>query len=227
MSSGRFGTLLIQLPSEFTGGDLAMRHDGRSITSELVCSFSHSQDARLVDTRFFVAPLLLVQSSNSHFTWKYAAFHSSVQSEFEPITSGYRLCLLYDLVQAPQLEVAPIKVPSQGWPDTYSGLQTALEMWSETTGSDEPKKFISPVGRECTDTFVENGRLPRAGSIECHILQQFNTCQEQLPGAITHLLTITCAHLPKEVLNLVFEYAPVSKGNHHFILPTRIVSSLV
>ncbi len=133
-----------------------------------------------------------------------------MQCEFEPITSGHRLCLVYDLIQPPQQDVARIKVPSPGWPRTYHRLHEALDRWSDAKNA--PQKLIHPLNNYWTTELLSPSRFWKYSLPDLDALQQFTTRQRQLPGAITQMLTSTCVRFPKEVLNLVFEYAPVAAG---------------
>ena len=68
-----FGTLVIQLPSNYSGGELAIYHQSKS---------------KKFDFGGFVG------CNNFH----YAAFYADCQHEIKPVTKGYRLCLIYNLV---------------------------------------------------------------------------------------------------------------------------------
>ncbi len=68
-----FGTLVIQLPSNYTGGELAVYHQSKSKKFDFGGSMG---------------------CSNFH----YVAFYADCQHEIKPVTKGYRLCLIYNLV---------------------------------------------------------------------------------------------------------------------------------
>ena len=70
---GMFGTLVIQLPSDYSGGELIVKHRGE----EKVFSFSGLQG-----------------STNFHI----AAFYADCQHEIKKVTAGNRLCLVYNLL---------------------------------------------------------------------------------------------------------------------------------
>ncbi|KAH7395257.1 hypothetical protein DE146DRAFT_697405 [Phaeosphaeria sp. MPI-PUGE-AT-0046c] len=70
---GMFGTLVICLPSEHTGGEVRLNHGGKE---------------KIIET----AP-------TSAFDLCVLAWYSDVQHEIKPVTSGYRLVLTYNLVQ--------------------------------------------------------------------------------------------------------------------------------
>lgn len=71
--AGMFATLVVCLPSAHDGGALVVRHQGREATVDL-------RNAR-----------------GSRVTW--AAFYADCVHELLPITEGYRVCLVYNLVR--------------------------------------------------------------------------------------------------------------------------------
>ena len=71
---GMFGTLIIGLPCKHTGGGLLVRFDGK----EECVDFAEA---------------------TGHFKMPYTAFYADCEHEIKPITSGYRVCLVYNLVQ--------------------------------------------------------------------------------------------------------------------------------
>lgn len=68
---GMFGTLVICLPSKYEGGEIVASHRGQSRTFQTGSTFNHT----------------------------YIAWYADVKHEVKPITSGYRLVLVYNLVQ--------------------------------------------------------------------------------------------------------------------------------
>lgn len=70
---GMFGTLVVCLPSSHQGGELVLRHDGKTV---------------MFDT-----------SVTSEFEVSFAAWYSDVLHEVKPVTSGHRLVLTYNLIQ--------------------------------------------------------------------------------------------------------------------------------
>jgi hypothetical protein len=71
---GMFGTLIVGLPSKHTGGELLIRFDGM----EVKVDFSELA---------------------GQYKIPYVAFYADCEHEIKPITSGYRVCLVYNLVQ--------------------------------------------------------------------------------------------------------------------------------
>jgi hypothetical protein len=72
--AGMFGTLVVGLPGAHTGGVLSVRFDGK----EERIDFSEP---------------------SSSYRIPYAAFYADCEHEIAPVTSGYRVCLVYNLVQ--------------------------------------------------------------------------------------------------------------------------------
>ncbi len=70
---GMFGTLIVVLPSAHRGGELVIRLAGREVTLEL--------------------------SSAEVSELRVAAFYADCEHEVRPVTSGYRVCLVYNLIQ--------------------------------------------------------------------------------------------------------------------------------
>ena len=69
-----FGTLVLSLPSKHTGGELVVSFEGVNVVADFA---ENSGDYKI----------------------SYAAFYADCDHEIEPITSGYRVCLVYNLVQ--------------------------------------------------------------------------------------------------------------------------------
>jgi len=66
-----FGTMVVLLPSNYEGGELVVRHDGK----EKMFDFA----------------------KGSEFNVHYLAFYADCQHEIKEIRSGFRLCLVYNL----------------------------------------------------------------------------------------------------------------------------------
>ena len=71
---GMFATLVVQLPAEHKGGELVVQHNGE----EKIFDFATKSAAKI----FF------------------AAFFADCRHELRPVTSGLRLCLIYNLVHS-------------------------------------------------------------------------------------------------------------------------------
>jgi hypothetical protein len=71
---GMFGTLTIVLPSRHTGGELVVSFDNK----DAVIDFA---------------------KGSTDYEISYAAFYADCDHEIKPVTSGYRVCLVYNLIQ--------------------------------------------------------------------------------------------------------------------------------
>ena len=106
-AEGMFGTLVIQLPSNYTGGKSIVYHQGKK--SEF--SFSGPDCC-----------------SNCHFT----SFYADCQHEVEKVTQGYRLCLIYNLMYQ-GLDECPAPADNQR---QVSAIVSAMKKWQEDIESD-------------------------------------------------------------------------------------------
>ena len=97
-----FGTLVIQLPSNYTGGKLIVYHQGKK--SEFDYSGSDC-------------------CGNCYFT----SFYADCQHEVEKVTKGYRLCLIYNLMYQ-GLDECPTPTDNQA---QVSAIVSAMKQWQE------------------------------------------------------------------------------------------------
>src|SRR5690625_3280895 len=74
---GMFGTMVVGLPSHYSGGELVISFEGEKVVSD----FSNNK---------------------SKYGLNYTAFYADCDHEVKPLTEGYRICLVYNLVQAPK-----------------------------------------------------------------------------------------------------------------------------
>ncbi len=114
---GMFATLVVVLPSHYTGGELLVRHQGREVVFDLRCS-DPSQAA-------------------------FAAFYADCVHEVLPVTSGCRLTLIYTLSrQEPGDRPTPPSYATEA-----DQLTALLRHWAEdehrTDGG--PDKLIFPL----------------------------------------------------------------------------------
>lgn len=104
-ASGMFGSLIIVLPSEFFGGDLVVKHNGRSKTFR---PSLHSKDLKL----------------------SYAAFYADCQHTVEPVTKGYRIALAYNLLHVGgQIPCSP---PDFFASKKFKAICQGLKEWQST-----------------------------------------------------------------------------------------------
>ena len=94
-----FGSLVVCLPSQFTGGSLVTRHQGQEATYDW-------------------------SSPTSDPVIQWAAFFSDVEHEILPVTNGYRVTLTYNLYHCDQLNPVPsLNVTTSPF---YQNLKAAL-----------------------------------------------------------------------------------------------------
>ncbi len=93
-----FGSLVVSLPSQFTGGALVTRHQGHTMTFDW---------------------------SSSPTTTQWAAFYGDVEHEVLPVTSGHRFTLTYNLYHTlPACHPASLNITTS---PLYKELQAALK----------------------------------------------------------------------------------------------------
>jgi hypothetical protein len=112
---GMFATLIITLPSVHAGGELVVRHKGREVRLELRCD-DPSEGA-------------------------YAAFYADCVHEVLPVTAGYRMVLVYNLLR-PGKGHAPLPPNHE---KEQAGLEALLLRWSARKAApndDTPEKLV-------------------------------------------------------------------------------------
>ena len=109
-----FGTLVIQLPSDYEGGQLTVSHSGK----ETEFSFGGSDACGNI---FF------------------AAFYADCEHEIKPITKGHRLCLVYNLLYS---DAGECPVPPDNT-SHVSSILSAMEAWTKDVGSKACPKMMS------------------------------------------------------------------------------------
>jgi len=83
---GMFGTLVIGLPANFTGGDLSIHFDNETIVADF--------------------------SDNNPYETDFVAFYADCDHEVKRVNSGYRICLVYNLIQQgnqPKIECSSVQ----------------------------------------------------------------------------------------------------------------------
>jgi predicted 2-oxoglutarate/Fe(II)-dependent dioxygenase YbiX len=112
---GMFATLVIALPSSCSGGELVVRHKDRSVSLDL-----------RIDDPAEVA---------------FAAFYADCLHEVLPVTAGYRVTLVYNLLrrgkgQTPQ---------PPNYTKEQAQLTAILRDWRNDDGEDAPEKLVYPL----------------------------------------------------------------------------------
>jgi hypothetical protein len=115
---GMFGTMVITLPSKYTGGDLIVKFEG---------------DKENID----------FSDASANNKLCVSAFYADCEHEIKPLISGYRVCLVYNLVQ--ELSVKSIQPPSI---KTYiNQLANTIKTQVQT---DDSKPIIVLLGHQYT-----------------------------------------------------------------------------
>ena len=104
---GMFATLVITLPSFHEGGDLLVRHKEQEECISLV-----PQDVSEI---------------------RYAAFYADCMHEVKPVKSGYRLCLIYNLIHTPRRDEKLLTAPD--YRSTINAVAEELAKWTKTPDS--------------------------------------------------------------------------------------------
>ena len=134
---GMFATMVVGLPSQHTGGELFVRFAG----NEEDIDFSYS---------------------TSNYKIPFGAFYADCEHEIKPVTSGYRVCLVYNLVQKSGSELAG--------PEFSNETQELADLLGGLTWAEEGKILPVLLGHEYTPTnfSLENLKLhdrPRAEAL--------------------------------------------------------------
>ncbi|MEZ4826223.1 MAG: 2OG-Fe(II) oxygenase [Bacteroidia bacterium] len=151
---GMFGTLIIGLPSAHTGGELLIRFEGK----EKSVSFASSDTYKM----------------------PFTAFYADCEHEVRPITSGYRLCLVYNLILH-----SDKKVQVSTYTEEIAEMSEIFRRWRQT-GTNFPKAIF--LSHEYTpENFsiksLKNHDKPRADAlIQAAEAAGFYA----LPGLVTH-----------------------------------------
>lgn len=104
-------TLVINLPSKHSGGELVISHQG------------HQE-------------VITMPGAASGLEADYAAFYADCQHEVKPLLSGNRLCLTYNLVLAKPRGKVSIAAPD--FDDTTDQIATVLSSWERESGGKNP-----------------------------------------------------------------------------------------
>ncbi|CAF3945996.1 unnamed protein product, partial [Rotaria sp. Silwood1] len=121
---GMFGTLVIILPSYYKGGEFVIKHNNQEQ------KFDYS-------------------STKYKYDYYYLVFYADCEHEILPITDGYRLSLVYNIVVNKEKSHLCAKIPSPPLNEKYvQNVCQALIKWSKTMNS--PTKLIIPLKHKYT-----------------------------------------------------------------------------
>ena len=114
---GMFGTLVVVLPSAYTGGELVVEHGKHKQT------FDHATGAQ----------------PEAAFTFSYMSFYADCKHEILPITSGSRLCVVYNLVKTGGAGPAPSLC---GLASHLETLVAAAKQWAASFNANRNEKLV-------------------------------------------------------------------------------------
>lgn len=136
---GMVATLVIALPSVYAGGELIVRHEDQ----ERVIDFS---------------------GKHAQFQTQFAAFYADCEHEVKPLTSGHRLCLVYNLTLSKSKK--PIGAPRHHRP--VQGIAKILADWSAAT--DGPLKIALTLEHQYTQSGLAWDKLKGIDAARARIL---------------------------------------------------------
>lgn len=140
---GMFATLIIVLPSIYTGGELIVRHEGQEARLDL-----YSQEPSVAT---------------------YAAFYADCVHEVRPIASGYRLTLVYNLLRQSGSWLP--KPPN--YDAEQAGLAELLRQWSaakQSADDPSPEKLVYPLEHAYTEAEISFDTLKGADAARANAL---------------------------------------------------------
>jgi hypothetical protein len=126
-----FATLVVCLPSRHEGGSLIVRHDGQTATLDFA-------------------------KKGGEFHTQYAAFYADCEHEIQPVASGYRICLVYNLATAGK------KQPSA--PQNSAAVAAAARLLAALFADADagPQKIAVPFQHQYTEAGLDPRQLKGA-----------------------------------------------------------------
>jgi hypothetical protein len=159
---GMFATLVIALPSEHEGGELLVRHRGREVRLDL-----HSQDPSEV---------------------AFAAFYADCVHEVLPLTEGWRLVLVYNLLRPEAGE--PLPQPPQHDAE-QARIAELLRHWAagheSAAAGDTPEKLLYVLQHAYTPAGLSFQALKGADAAAAQVL----AAAAQQAGCDLHVALLT------------------------------------
>ena len=134
-----FATLVVCLPSRHEGGSLIVRHEGQTVAVDFA-------------------------KQGGEFQTQYAAFYADCEHEIKPVTSGYRICLVYNLAAAGKQQPAA--------PQNSAAVGTAAELLSAVFADAEagPQKIAVPFQHQYTEAGLDPRQLKGADRAMADVL---------------------------------------------------------
>ncbi|KAJ8517299.1 hypothetical protein ONZ45_g5476 [Pleurotus djamor] len=154
-AKGMFATIIILLPSEYTGGEVYV---------------SHGTGNRVQNQVFDYASTSLLGTAC-------LAWYTDVMHGVKPVTSGYRLALAYNLIQSDPKISRPVYTEL---PPAAAALRRILRKWSEGLFEAEPEDNMLVYILQHKYSLV--GRLNGAASLkgeDAHMLSHLDAIAEE------------------------------------------------
>lgn len=140
---GMFATVIIVLPSSFTGGAAHLEHSGLSTIYDC--------------------------SATSLYQTTVMAWYTDVTHEIKPITSGYRLALSYNLVHT-TTSLRPALSTHVG---AAAQLRNALLAWKQDEGQTTPDKIVYLLGHKYSQANLRASALKGSDAHKVAVLDMF------------------------------------------------------
>ncbi len=142
--AGMFATLVVVLPSVCSGGELIVRHRDREVCLDL----NRSESTEV----------------------SFAAFYADCVHEVRPVTSGYRLTLIYNLVRKKK-GGKPLTLPA--YDKERAKITAMLQHWvanKNAPDNDSPEKLIYPLEHAYTPAELGFDALKNADAAAAAVL---------------------------------------------------------
>lgn len=152
-------TLVLVLPSAFQGGELIVRHDGQ----ERVIDFGAQEEC----------------AYRAHF----AAFYADCEHEVLPLRSGFRLCLVYNLV----LRSSKGSIDAPRNTERIEELARVLEDWCVGTREADARKLIVKLDHRYTRAGLAWDTLKGIDRTKAHLLRE----AANKAGCVAHIGELT------------------------------------
>lgn len=137
-----FATIIIVLPSEFTGGQIHLSHGGVDMVYDC--------------------------SATSLNTTTVMAWYTDVTHEVKPITGGYRLALSYNLIHT----TTALRPAVSSDASFVEEALRILNAWSESSASDTPEKLLYLLDHRYSLANLRGSALKGADDVKVALLQQ-------------------------------------------------------
>ncbi|KAA1473725.1 hypothetical protein DENSPDRAFT_823223 [Dentipellis sp. KUC8613] len=140
-ADGMFATIVIVLPSIFTGGAAHLAHGGLSAVYDV--------------------------ASSSQLSTTALAWYTDVQHEIKPITSGYRLALSYNLIHTTK-SMRPAPSVNQKVVKRFAKL---LDAWTNANSETSPEKIVYLLDHKYSEANLRGSALKGADAHKVALLE--------------------------------------------------------